>query len=143
MHEFHSNVNKVNKAVAKVRTIGDRLPLTWLAWESLRDLGPAGATDALPSTRRSYQISLTWLWSTRARVTDSDHTVQRGIRTSVVLTFGLRVGCLNHSATRSIVKLVQPFLQITDLSNDVLAQPLLYSDQDLSYDLNRKILELN
>ena len=29
MHEFHSNVNKVNKAVAKVRTIGDRLPLTW------------------------------------------------------------------------------------------------------------------
>ena len=28
MHEFHSNVNKVNKAVAKVRTIGDRLPLT-------------------------------------------------------------------------------------------------------------------
>ena len=33
MHEFHSNVNKVNKAVAKVRTIGDRLPLT------LSDLG--------------------------------------------------------------------------------------------------------
>ena len=29
MHEFHSNVNKVNKAVAKVRTIGDRLPLIW------------------------------------------------------------------------------------------------------------------
>ena len=28
MHEFSSNVNKVNKAVAKVRTIGDRLPLT-------------------------------------------------------------------------------------------------------------------
>ena len=27
MHEFHCNVNKVNKAVAKVRTIGDRLPL--------------------------------------------------------------------------------------------------------------------
>ena len=27
MHEFHSNVNKVNKAVAKVGTIGDRLPL--------------------------------------------------------------------------------------------------------------------
>ena len=27
MHEFYSNVNKVNKAVAKVRTIGDRLPL--------------------------------------------------------------------------------------------------------------------
>ena len=29
MHEFHSNVNKVNKAVAKVRTIGDRLPLIY------------------------------------------------------------------------------------------------------------------
>ena len=27
MHEFSSNVNKVNKAVAKVRKIGDRLPL--------------------------------------------------------------------------------------------------------------------
>ena len=27
MHEFSSNVNKVNKAVAKVRMIGDRLPL--------------------------------------------------------------------------------------------------------------------
>ena len=29
MHEFHSNVNKVNKAVAKVRAIGDRLPLSF------------------------------------------------------------------------------------------------------------------
>ena len=28
MHEFSSSVIKVNKAVAKVRTIGDRLPLT-------------------------------------------------------------------------------------------------------------------
>ena len=27
MHEFHSNVNKVNNAVAKVRTVGDRLSL--------------------------------------------------------------------------------------------------------------------
>ena len=27
MHEFSSNVNKVNKTVAKVRTIGDRPPL--------------------------------------------------------------------------------------------------------------------
>ena len=27
MHEVSSNANKVNKAVAKVRTIGDRLPL--------------------------------------------------------------------------------------------------------------------
>ena len=31
MHEFHSNVNKVNKAVAKVRTIGDRLPFSHFA----------------------------------------------------------------------------------------------------------------
>ena len=30
MHEFSSSVNKVNKAVAKVRTIGDRLPLNKL-----------------------------------------------------------------------------------------------------------------
>ena len=35
-----------------------------------------------------------------------------------------------------IVELLQPFLQITDLSNDVLVKLLLY------YDLNRKILEL-
>ena len=27
MHEFSSSVNNVNKAVAKVRKIGDRLPL--------------------------------------------------------------------------------------------------------------------
>ena len=27
MHEVSSSLNKVNKAVAKVRTIGDRLPL--------------------------------------------------------------------------------------------------------------------
>ena len=62
--------------------------------------------DVLPSVRRSYlpqlQISLTWLWSTRARVTDSDQTVQRGMRTSAVLSFGLRVSRLNHSATRSL-----------------------------------------
>ena len=31
------------------------------------------------ATRRSYQTSLTWLWLTRARVTDSNQTVQRGI----------------------------------------------------------------
>ena len=40
------------------------------------------------------------------------------------------------------VGLLRPFLQITNLSNDVLVQLLLYGDQDLSYDLNRKILEL-
>ena len=33
-------------------------------------------------------------------------------------------------------------LLISDLSNDVLVQLLLYVDQELSYDLNRKILEL-
>ena len=41
-----------------------------------------------------------------------------------------------------IVDLLRPFLQISDMSNDVLVQLLLYGDQDLSYDLNRKILEL-
>ena len=41
-----------------------------------------------------------------------------------------------------IVELLRPFLQITDLSNDVLVQLLLYGDQHLCYDLNRKILEL-
>ena len=41
-----------------------------------------------------------------------------------------------------IVELLRPFLQITDLSNDVLVQLLLYGDQNLSYDLNREILEL-
>ena len=64
----------------------------------------------LPSTRRSYQISLTWLWSTRSRVTDSDQTVQRRIRTSAVLTFGLRVSRLNHSATRSLKGILECYL---------------------------------
>ena len=41
-----------------------------------------------------------------------------------------------------IVELLRPFLEITTLSNGALMQLLLYSDQDLSYDLNRKILEL-
>ena len=41
-----------------------------------------------------------------------------------------------------IVELLRPFLQITDLSNDVLVKLLLYGDQDLSYNLNRKIFEL-
>ena len=40
-------------------------------------------------------------------------------------------------------ELLRPFLQITDLSNDVLVKLLLYGDQDLSYDLNRKILKLS
>ena len=41
-----------------------------------------------------------------------------------------------------IVELLRPFVQITNLSNDALTQLLLYGDQYLSYDLNRKILEL-
>ena len=41
-----------------------------------------------------------------------------------------------------IVELLRPYLQITDMSSDVLVQLLLYGDQDLSYDLNRKTLEL-
>ena len=39
MHEFHSNVNKVNKAVAKVRTIGDRLPLMKNVVQTIPDSG--------------------------------------------------------------------------------------------------------
>ena len=41
-----------------------------------------------------------------------------------------------------IAELVQPFIQITDLSNGSLIQLLLYGGQDLSNDLNRNILEL-
>ena len=38
-------------------------------------------TISFNTTHHSYQISLTWLWSTQARVMDSDQTVQRGILT--------------------------------------------------------------
>ena len=41
-----------------------------------------------------------------------------------------------------MVKLLRPFVQVIDLSNDALAQLLLYSDQDLSYDLNNNIHKL-
>ena len=41
-----------------------------------------------------------------------------------------------------IVELLRPFVQVTDLSNDDLTQLLLYGDQDLSYELNRNILQL-
>ena len=41
-----------------------------------------------------------------------------------------------------MVDILQPSVQITDLSNDALTQLLLYGDQDLSYELNRNILEL-
>ena len=41
-----------------------------------------------------------------------------------------------------MVELLRPYVQITDLSNDSLAQLLLYGDPDVSYDLNKSILEL-
>ena len=41
-----------------------------------------------------------------------------------------------------IVELLRPFVQVTDLSTDALTQLLLYGDQDLSYELNRNILQL-
>ena len=41
-----------------------------------------------------------------------------------------------------MVELLRPSVQVTDLSNDTLTQLLLYGDQDLSYDLNKDILEL-
>ena len=40
-----------------------------------------------------------------------------------------------------IVELLRPFVQITDLSNDALTQLLPYGEQDLSYNLNKDILE--
>jgi hypothetical protein len=41
-----------------------------------------------------------------------------------------------------VAELLRPFVQITNLSNDVLTQLLLYGDQDFSNDLNRNILEI-
>ena len=41
-----------------------------------------------------------------------------------------------------IVELLRPFLQITNISNDALVQLLLCGEKDLTYELNRKILEL-
>ena len=62
------------------------------------------------ATRRSYQISLTWLWLTRARVTDSGQLSSAGFEPTAVLTFGLRVRRLNHSATRSLRHACKAFL---------------------------------
>ena len=42
-----------------------------------------------------------------------------------------------------IARLLQPVIQIADLSNDALTQLLLYDDHDLSNNLNSSILELN
>ena len=39
-----------------------------------------------------------------------------------------------------MAELLRPFVQITNLSNDALTQLLLYGDQGLSYNLNKKIL---
>ena len=41
-----------------------------------------------------------------------------------------------------IARLLQPVIQIADLSNDALTQFLLYGDHNLSNNLNRSILEL-
>ena len=41
-----------------------------------------------------------------------------------------------------IARLLQPVIQIADLSNDALTQLLLYGDHDLSNNWNRSILEL-
>ena len=46
------------------------------------------------------------------------------------------------SILAEIVELLRPFVQITDLSNDALTQLLLHGDHDLSYELNRNILQL-
>ena len=37
---------------------------------------------------------------------------------------------------------LQPFVQINTLSNNVLVQLLLYGDKDLSSDVNKHVLEL-
>ena len=56
--------------------------------------------DHQPAEATSFP---SWLWSTRARVMDSDQTVQRGIRTyGRSETFGSQVYRLNHSAARSL-----------------------------------------
>ena len=41
-----------------------------------------------------------------------------------------------------IEELLRPFVQIANLSNDALTQLLLYSDKDLSYEMNSDILRL-
>ena len=41
-----------------------------------------------------------------------------------------------------IIKLLRPFVQITDLSKDALTPLSLYAYQDLSYDLNKNVIEL-
>ena len=72
---------------------------------------------------------------------------QRKVDDSIEDTEHLFLLCLTFDGLRrdllaEIVELLRPFVQITDLSNDALTQLLLYGDQDLSYDLNKNILEL-
>ena len=55
--------------------------------------------------------------------------------------------CLSFDVQRQdllarIARLLQPVIQIADLSNDALTQLLLYGDHDLSNNLNRSIIEL-
>ena len=70
------------------------------------------------ATRRGYQISLIWLWSTRVRVTDSDQLSSAGFEPTAVLTFGLRVRRLNHSAMHSLMN--QRKFEAADFSVDGL-----------------------
>ena len=49
---------------------------------------------------------------------------------------------LRQDILAGIVQLFRPCVLITDLSGDALTRLLLYGDQDLSYDLNKSILEL-
>ena len=59
MHEFHSNVNKVNKAVAKVRTIGDRLPLSFIDfWHQTKSLLKSEEFDLLGVTHGVTKVYL-------------------------------------------------------------------------------------
>ena len=57
MHEFSSSVNKVNKAVAKVRTIGDRLPLS----KCYKSFGMKNSQ----SRPKSEFVALPLLWDAR------------------------------------------------------------------------------
>ena len=58
-------------------------------------------------------------------------------------SFGTLLICPSFDLQRrdllaGIVQLLQPFVQVAILSNDALTQLLLYGDQDLSNDFNKK-----
>ena len=63
--------------------------------------------QSVAATRRGYPISLTWFWPTQARVTASDQLSSAGFEPTAGLTFSLRVRRLNHSATRTLDKIIQ------------------------------------